>query len=163
MNGTILSRGLLEMATTNYATKTKGYNSQPFNIASSAFNSGTNKYTVNHFQWQAEPTGNNTTSPSATLNLLFGTDPNNPAETGLQLSSTGIFTFATGQTFPGAGTITGVTTATGSGLSGGGTSGTLTLSLPRLRRQSDPAMERCVLGLHELQRRRHHHRSHRWN
>jgi hypothetical protein len=36
-------------------------------------------------------------------------------------------TFATGQTFPGAGTITGVTA--GSGLTGGGTSGTVNLSL----------------------------------
>jgi hypothetical protein len=73
--------------------------------------------------------GNNTTTPGATLNLLYGTDPASPAETGLKLSSTGLFTFATGQTFPGTGTITGVTTATGSGLSGGGTSGNLNLSL----------------------------------
>jgi hypothetical protein len=38
-------------------------------------------------------------------------------------------TFASSQTFPGAGTITGITTAAGSGLTGGGTSGTLNLSL----------------------------------
>ncbi len=36
--------------------------------------------------------------------------------------------FASGQTFPGTGTITGITTATGSGLAGGGTSGALTLT-----------------------------------
>jgi hypothetical protein len=40
---------------------------------------------------------------------------------------TGAITFAAGQTFPGAGTITGVTA--GTGLSGGGTSGTVPLSL----------------------------------
>ena len=129
VNGSSLMRGFLEMATTGLATPTKGFNSNPFNLESSGYNSGTKKYSLQHFVWQAEPLGNNTTSPSATLNLLFGTDPNNPAETGLQLSSTGIFTFATGQTFPGAGTITGITTASGSGLSGGGTSGTLSLSL----------------------------------
>jgi hypothetical protein len=129
VNGQELVRGLLEMATTNYATPTKAYNSQPFNLESSAYNSGTAAYTLNHFQWQAEPTGNNTPSPGATLNLLYGTDPAMPAETGLQLSNKGVFTFAPGQTFPGTGTITGVTTATGSGLTGGGTSGTLTLSL----------------------------------
>ena len=129
VNGQALVRGLFEMATTNYATATKAYNSQPFNLESSAYNSGTAKYTLNHFQWQAEPTGNNTTTPGATLNLLYGTDPAAPAETGLQLSSTGLFTFAAGQTFPGAGTITGVTTPAGSGLTGGGTSGTLNLAL----------------------------------
>ncbi len=129
MNGQELVRGLFEMATLNYATPTKGYDSQPFNLESSAYNSGTAKYTLNHFQWQAEPTGNNTTLPGATLNLLYGTDPASPTETGLNLNSSGIFTFATGQTFPGTGTITGVTTASGSGLSGGGTSGNLNLSL----------------------------------
>ncbi len=84
---------------------------------------------MNHFQWQAEPVGNNTTKPAATLNLLYGTDPAAPVETGLRLSSSGIFTFATGQTFPGTGngTITGVTA--GTDLTGGGTSGNVTLNL----------------------------------
>jgi hypothetical protein len=109
VNGSELVRGLMEMATMNYATPAKGYNSQPFNLESSAYNSGTAKYTLNHFQWQAEPVGNNTTSPGATLNLLYGTDPANPTETGLKLSSAGIFTFAPGQTFPGGGgTVTSV-------------------------------------------------------
>jgi hypothetical protein len=129
VNGQELVRGLFEMATQNYASKTKGYDSQPLNLESSAFNSTTGTYTLNHFQWQAEPTGNNTTTPGATLNLLYGTDPNQPAETGLNIASTGEIAFAKGQTFPGTGTITGITTATGSGLSGGGTSGNLTLSL----------------------------------
>jgi hypothetical protein len=40
---------------------------------------------------------------------------------------TGLITFASGQTFPGAGTITGVTV--GTGLSGGGTSGNVPVSL----------------------------------
>src|SRR5271166_6360299 len=108
VNGTALVRGLMELATMNYATPTTGYNSQPFNLESSAYNSGTAKYTLNHFQWQAEPVGNNTTSPGATLNLLYGTDPAAPTETGLKLSSKGVFTFAAGQTFPGAGTVTSV-------------------------------------------------------
>jgi trimeric autotransporter adhesin len=129
VNGTELVRGLFEMATQNYANKNKGYDSQPLNFESSAFNSGTGTYTFNHFQWQAEPVGNDTTTPGATLNLLYGTDPASPTETGLKLSSTGLFTFAAGQTFPGTGTITGITTASGSGLSGGGTSGNLNLSL----------------------------------
>ena len=73
VNGSELMRGLFEMATMNYATPTKGYDSQPFNLESSAYNSSTKAYTLNHFQWQAEPVGNNTTTPGATLNLLYGT------------------------------------------------------------------------------------------
>jgi hypothetical protein len=41
----------------------------------------------------------------------------------------GLVTFASGQTFPGMGTITGITTASGSGLTGGGTAGTLSLAV----------------------------------
>src|SRR5580698_133354 len=109
VNGSQLMRGLFEMATMNYATPTKGYDSQPINLESSAYNSGTKAYTLNHFQWQAEPVGNNTTTPGATLNLLYGTDPASPSETGLSISSKGIFSFAPGQTFPGgSGTVTSV-------------------------------------------------------
>lgn len=115
------------MATTGYATPTKAYTSQPLNIESSAYNSSTKKYALNHFQWQAEPTGNNTATPGATLNLLYGTDPAAPTETGLSLNNKGIFTFAPGQTFPGSGSISGVTA--GTDLTGGGTSGNVTLNL----------------------------------
>jgi hypothetical protein len=50
--------------------------------------------------------------------------------TSFKVSSTGEVTFISGQTFPGAGTITGITTGSGSGLSGGGTTGTLSLKVP---------------------------------
>ena len=60
-----------------------------------------------------------------------GTD-NNLAVSGtaFKIGNKGLITFAAGQTFPGAGTITGVTTAAGSGLSGGGATGTLNLKVP---------------------------------
>src|SRR5579872_1588 len=60
VNGTGLMRGLFEMATMGYATRTKGSNSNPLNFESSAFNSTAGTYTLEHFQWQSEPTGNNT-------------------------------------------------------------------------------------------------------
>jgi hypothetical protein len=108
VKGSELVRGLFELATVQFANKNKGFNSNALNLESSAWNGSTNTYTLNHFQWQAEPLGNNTTSPGATLNLLYGTDPNPPAETGLKLASNGQFTFAPGQTFPGTGSVTSV-------------------------------------------------------
>jgi len=74
--------------------------------------------------------GNNTKNASGSLNLLFSQGNGTPAETGLNIASNGQITFAKGQTFPGTGngTITGVTA--GTGLSGGGNSGNVTLSVP---------------------------------
>jgi len=88
--------------------------------------------------------GIGTTAPAATLDVNGKTDvrdtltlfpkstDNTLAVSGstFNISSLGKVTFITGQTFPGAGTITGVTTASGSGLSGGGTTGTLSLKVP---------------------------------
>jgi hypothetical protein len=123
--GTI--RGLLSLPATGTATATKGFTSQPTQLGASSFNSGTSAAVAQTFQWQAEPTGNNTASPSGTLNLLFGQGTAKPAETGLHIANNGQITFASGQAFPGAGTITGVTA--GTDLTGGGTSGTVKLNL----------------------------------
>ncbi|HET9307737.1 MAG TPA: hypothetical protein VFO46_17085 [Candidatus Sulfotelmatobacter sp.] len=122
-------QGLLTAAATGMATSAGGKNSQADAFVASSFNSSTLAAVNQTFQWKAEATGNNTSAPSATLNLLFGSGTTAPVETGLRLSNKGVFTFATGQTFPGTGTLTGATTASGSGLTGGGTTGTLSLSL----------------------------------
>ena len=122
--------GTLNMPALGTATASKGFNSQPHNFVASVFNSSTKKAVPQTFQLQAEPVNNNTKSTaSGTLNLLYGSGTAAPGETGLSISNKGVITFAPGQTFPGAGSLTGITTATGSGLTGGGTSGTLTLSL----------------------------------
>jgi trimeric autotransporter adhesin len=125
-------RGVLTLPATGTATATKGANSQPQDLVASSFSSSTSKAMNQTFQWQAEPATNNTANPSGTLNLLYGLGATAPSETGLKLSPTGLITFATGQTFPGTGTgtITGITTASGSGLAGGGASGTLNLTVP---------------------------------
>jgi hypothetical protein len=128
VTGGVTVRGLLNLPNAATATVTAGANSRPFGLVASTYNSGTNAATNQVFHWQAEPTGNNTATPSATLNLLFATAPAAAAETGLKINHLGQITFAPGQTFPGAGgTITGVTA--GTGLTGGGTSGTVTLNL----------------------------------
>ncbi len=122
--------GKLNLPATGTATASAGKDSQAQTFAASAYDSSTSTAVAQTFQLQAEPSGNNTASPSGTLNLLYGSGATAPAETGLKIGNTGLITFVTGQTFPGAGTITGITTASGSGLSGGGTSGTLSLSIP---------------------------------
>jgi hypothetical protein len=131
VNGTGTVRGNLSLPATGTATAAAGKNSQPTTLTASAFNSGTGTPVSQNFRWQAEPTGNNTTSASGTLNLLYGSGSNPIKETGLHIASNGHLTFASGQTFPGTGpgTITGITTGSGSGLAGGGTAGTLNMSI----------------------------------
>ncbi len=127
--GTI--RGILSLPATGAATATAGKNSQPLNLVASAFNSTSSTAVNQTFQWQAEPTSNDTTSPSGTLNLLFGTGATKPSETGLHIANTGQITFATGQTFPGTGTGDGTVTsvASGLGLTGGPIIGSGTLTI----------------------------------
>jgi trimeric autotransporter adhesin len=121
-------RGTLSLPVTGNATATAGKNSQALSLAASAFNSSNNAALNQTFQWQAEPAANDTNVPSATLNLLFGEGTAKPSETGLRIGSNGQIVFATGQTFPGAGGgITGVTA--GTDLSGGGSTGNVTLNL----------------------------------
>ncbi len=87
--------------------------------------------------------GIGTTAPAATLDVngkgdirdtltLFPKSTDNTLAvngTLFKISNTGLVTFITGQTFPGTGTITGITTAIGSGLTGGVTTGNASLSL----------------------------------
>jgi trimeric autotransporter adhesin len=128
VKGTATVRGTFSLPATGVATATGGKSSQPANLAASVFNSSSSAAVAQTFQFKAEPTGNNTTAPSGTLNFLYGAGTSAPAETGLKIKSNGQITFATGRTFPtGNGTITGVTA--GTDLIGGGTSGTVTLSV----------------------------------
>ena len=87
--------------------------------------------------------GFGTTSPTATIDVngkgnvrdtltLFPKSTDNTlavSGTAFNISNNGTVTFISGQKFPGTGTITGVTTSSTSGLQGGGTTGTLNLSV----------------------------------
>jgi hypothetical protein len=121
--------GKLNLPALGTATASKGFNSQPNNFVASAYNSSSGAAVAQTFQLQAEAVNNDKSTASGTLNLLYGAGTATPAETGLKISNKGVITFATGQTFPGSGvgTITGVTA--GTDLTGGGTSGTVTLNL----------------------------------
>jgi hypothetical protein len=129
VKGAATVRGIFSLPATGVATSTSGKSSQPANLAASAFNSSSSAAVAQTFQFKAEPTGNNTTAPSGTLNFLYGAGTSAPAETGLKIKSNGQITFATGQTFPGtgSGTITGVTA--GTDLIGGGSTGNVTLNV----------------------------------
>jgi hypothetical protein len=67
------------------------------------------------------------TTATGSLNLLYATGTATAAETGLKINNKGIFTFASGQTFPGTGTVSSV--GSGPGLTGGPIETTGTLSI----------------------------------
>jgi trimeric autotransporter adhesin len=109
VSGTSIFRGLLTLPAVSAATASTGKNSQPINLTASSYNSSAKKAVNETFRWQAEPVGNDSTTPSGKLNLLFGSGSATPTETGLSISSLGLITFAAGQTFPsGSGSVTSV-------------------------------------------------------
>jgi hypothetical protein len=121
VNGAGTIRGTLTLPATGLATAAAGggKNSQGLNLVASSFSSTSSKALNQVFRWQAEPIANDTAVPSGTLNLQYGLGTATPSETGLKISTKGVFTFATGQTFPGvvladaANTFTGNQTVNG--------------------------------------------------
>ena len=102
-NGGATVNGSLELAPTGTATAAAGDNSQMLKFYTSAYNSTSNAVLNPRFEWQAEVTGNDTASPSATLNLLSSTTAAGATETGFHFNANGTVNFAKGQTFPGTG------------------------------------------------------------
>ncbi len=121
--------GKLNLPAQGVATATAGKFSRPESFVASAFNSSSSIAVPQTFQFQAEPAANNTAAPYGTLNLLYGSGTAAPAETGLKINNKGIIAFATGQTFPGTGKGTITSVIAGTGLTGGGTTGAVTLKL----------------------------------
>jgi hypothetical protein len=111
--GSATVRGTLTLPSIGTATASAGMNSEPAILTASAYNTTTNASQAQKFQWQAEPLGNDTSTPSGTLNLLFGQSSAKPVETGLNIASNGLITFASGQAFPGVADLTATNTFTG--------------------------------------------------
>jgi hypothetical protein len=128
-SGTLSAAGAV-MPKTGSATAIQGFISNPFDLQASAYSSKTSLPVTQNFRWQAEPAGNNSSNPSGTLNLLFGSNGISPAETGLSIANNGVINFASGQTFPGTGSGTVTTVNTGAGLAGGPITGSGTISIP---------------------------------
>jgi hypothetical protein len=108
VNGAGTIRGILSLPATGTSTAAAGKNSQPLSLTASAFNKGTATAVNQVFHLQAQPAGNDTSTTSGTLNLLYATGTATPANI-LSIASNGKITFAAGQTFPGTGTVTSVT------------------------------------------------------
>ena len=102
--------GALSLPATGTATSSPGFNSEPLDLVASAYNTGAGEASAQTFQLQAEPVGSGTATTSGVLSLLYGSGTSTPAETGLQIASNGVITFAPGQTLP---AVTGNITATG--------------------------------------------------
>jgi hypothetical protein len=119
----------LQVPALGTATSSTAFNSQPFDSLASAYNSSTHAAVEQHFRWQSEAVGNNTSSPSGKFNLLFASGTGSPAETGLSISNKGIFTFTAGQTFPGTGAGSVTSVGSGAGLTGGPITKTGSLSI----------------------------------
>ena len=130
-NGGATIDGTLELAPSGTATTAAGFDSQILKFYTSAYNSTSDAVLNPRFEWEAEVTANNTAAPSATLNLLSSTTAAGAAETGFHFNANGTVNFAKGQTFPGTGTGNGTITAVtaGTGLTGGGTTGNVSLNL----------------------------------
>ncbi len=133
VSGTSIIRGSLTVQAgaifppTAAATTTQGFNSNPLDLEAASYNTTLLRSIDYIFQWQAEPTGNDSTNTGATLNLLYGVS-GDVSETGLSIAKNGILTFAPGQTFPVAGTVTSI--STGAGLTGGPITKSGTISIP---------------------------------
>jgi hypothetical protein len=121
--------GAVAVSAVGKATPTAGFGSHSLSFAGSTFNSGVSLPVAQTFELAVEPIGNDTAEASSALEVLFGQGTAAPTPTGLSIGANGRITFAPGQTFPGTadGTITGVTA--GTDLTGGGTSGNVTLNL----------------------------------
>jgi hypothetical protein len=116
IRGTLTAQAGAVFPPTAVATTTQGFNSNPLDLEAASYNTTLLRSIDYIFQWQAEPTGNDSTNTGATLNLLYGLS-GDVSETGLSIAKNGILTFAPGQTFPVGGTVTSV--STGAGLTGG--------------------------------------------
>jgi hypothetical protein len=99
VNGNSIFRGSFQLPPGHEATASSGYESHSFQFEASSYNSSTKAASDKAFGFRAEPLGNNTTNPSAKLDLFFGSANSTLTDTGLSFSSAGVITFAPGQTF----------------------------------------------------------------
>ncbi len=99
VNGNSIFRGSFQLPPGHPATASSGYESHSFQFEASSYNSSTKVSDTEAFGFRAEPLNNNTSSPSAKLDLFYGPGGGTLTDTGLSFANNGIITFAPGQTF----------------------------------------------------------------
>jgi BMFP domain-containing protein YqiC len=104
--------GAVQIHPRDLATATSGEYSSLL-LTASAYNTTFPQAQKQIFTVNTVPVNNNTASPSAAINFGFGRDGESINFTGLSIGADGKITFAPGQTFPGAGTLTGITPGAG--------------------------------------------------
>jgi len=109
--------GSLTLSSLGTGTASGGFDSQLLKIEASAYNSSSKSVVNPRFEWQAVHAGNDTATPSATLELLSSTSTSSASPTGFFFNANGTVNFAPGQTLPGA-DITGTVNASGYDLGG---------------------------------------------
>ncbi len=120
--GTTTLNGSVGLPASGTANASTSFPSQSLQLSASAFNSSSKAAVAPRFLLKSEVTGNNTSAPSATLNVLSSTTSSAPTETGLFINANGTIHFAAAQTFPGGGATGGsFCIATGGGFGSGGT------------------------------------------
>lgn len=82
------------------ATASKGAASRSLRLGTSVYNSSSSSVVGPFLQFTAEPVGNNTSSPSASLHLLYNGGSGSTVESGFYLNADGTIHFAPAQTFP---------------------------------------------------------------
>ena len=127
VSGSTALRGVVAIPPAGVATTTVGSNSHQLEMSASSWSTTAAAPVQQNFAWLAAATGNNTASPGGVLDLQFGSGTNPLLATGFSISSNGHVNFASGQTYPGAGTITVVTPV--SPITGGGASGPVSIGL----------------------------------
>ena len=101
VNGNSIFRGSFQLPPGHPATASNGYESHSFQFEASSYNSTTKTSNTKAFGFRAEPLGNDTSSPSAKLDLFYGPGGGTLTDTGFSFAKNGIVTFAPGQTFTG--------------------------------------------------------------
>jgi hypothetical protein len=95
LSGDQMVDGTLSLDATGTATTAGGFASFPVDLLASSFNSATAQPETKVFRWQVAPVRSNTTSPSASLNLLYGASASaTPTLTGLSINEDGTINFA---------------------------------------------------------------------
>jgi trimeric autotransporter adhesin len=102
VNGDSIFRGSFQLVPQGTATASTGQLSHSYQWEASTYNSSTKAPVTTAFGFRATPQGNNTATPTSSLDLYYGPGGGTLADTGFSFSNAGIVTFAPGQTFTGS-------------------------------------------------------------